>query len=61
VQDIHALGAGGPVPGIGLTVVRALVRAHGGNLSAHSPGLRRGSQFLVTLPLVGKPDARQDD
>ena len=28
---------------------------------AHSAGLRRGSQFLVTLPFVRNPDARQDD
>jgi len=52
VQDDHALGFNGTGLGIGLTVVRALVRAHGGNLVAHSAGARRGSQFVVTLPLA---------
>ena len=35
-----------------LTVVRTLVRAHGGELVAHSQGARRGSRFVVTLPLA---------
>jgi signal transduction histidine kinase len=52
VQDTHALGFHGVGLGIGLTVVRALVRAHGGNLVAHSAGTGRGSQFVVTLPLA---------
>jgi len=52
VQDDLALGFNGAGLGIGLTVVRALVRAHGGNLVAHSAGARRGSQFVVTLPLA---------
>ena len=52
VQDTHALGFRGVGLGIGLTVVRALVRAHGGDLVAHSAGAGRGSQFVVTLPLA---------
>jgi signal transduction histidine kinase len=52
VQDTHALGFHGVGLGIGLTVVRALVRAHGGDLVAHSAGAGRGSQFVVTLPLT---------
>ena len=52
VQDTHALGFHGVGLGIGLTVVRALVRAHGGDLVAHSAGAGRGSQFVVTLPLA---------
>ena len=52
VQDIHALGFHGVGLGIGLTVVRALVRAHDGDLVAHSAGAGRGSQFVVTLPLA---------
>jgi diguanylate cyclase (GGDEF)-like protein len=43
--DLDGIGLG-----IGLTVVRALVRAHGGDLVAHSAGPRLGSQFVVTLP-----------
>jgi diguanylate cyclase (GGDEF)-like protein len=52
VQDTHALGFNGLGLGIGLTVVRALVRAQGGDLVALSAGARRGSQFVVSLPLA---------
>lgn len=38
--------------GIGLTISRALVEAHGGHLWAESPGVGRGSIFLFTLPLA---------
>jgi signal transduction histidine kinase len=51
MQDVHAIGYNGVGLGIGLTVVRALVQAHGGRVSAHSAGIHRGSQFVVTLPL----------
>ena len=50
VQDTHALGFNGGGLGIGLTVVRALLQAHGGTLSAHSAGIGCGSEFVVTLP-----------
>ncbi|MGQ1795820.1 sensor histidine kinase [Kocuria oceani] len=36
--------------GIGLTISRALVEAHGGTLSATSPGPGAGSVFTVELP-----------
>ncbi len=52
VQDTFAFGVPGAGLGIGLTVVRALVQAHGGSLSAHSEGPDRGSRFVVTLPLA---------
>lgn len=52
VQDPHAIGFNGIGLGIGLTVARAIVRAHGGDLVAHSDGARRGSRFAVTLPLA---------
>jgi diguanylate cyclase (GGDEF)-like protein len=51
VQDTHAIGFNGTGMGIGLTVVQALVHAHGGQLVAHSAGVGRGSEFVVTLPL----------
>jgi signal transduction histidine kinase len=51
MQDVHAIGFNGVGLGIGLTVVRALVQAHGGRVSAHSRGIHLGSQFVVTLPL----------
>ncbi len=37
--------------GIGLTVVRDLVQLHGGEISAFSEGLGKGSEFVVHLPL----------
>jgi histidine kinase len=36
--------------GIGLTIARHLVEAHGGTIRAESPGPDRGSIFYVTLP-----------
>ena len=48
--DTHAIGFHGTSLGIGLTVVRQLVEAHGGTIVATSAGDRRGSQFTVTLP-----------
>lgn len=53
VQDSLALGAPGVGPGVGLTVARALVQAHGGRLEAHSAGVHRGSRFVMTLPKAG--------
>jgi signal transduction histidine kinase/ActR/RegA family two-component response regulator len=38
--------------GIGLTLVRTLVDAHGGNVEARSAGLGCGSEFVVRLPVV---------
>ena len=38
--------------GIGLTVARELVEAHGGTVVALSPGRDRGSTFVVSLPLL---------
>ncbi|HEX2893060.1 MAG TPA: HAMP domain-containing sensor histidine kinase [Marmoricola sp.] len=39
--------------GIGLTIARALVRAHGGQISAHSDGSGHGARFAVRLPAAG--------
>ena len=38
--------------GIGLTLVRSLVAMHGGSVEARSEGLGRGSEFVVTLPVL---------
>jgi PAS domain S-box-containing protein len=38
--------------GIGLSLVRDLVKVHGGTVSAESPGVGHGSTFKVRLPLV---------
>lgn len=37
--------------GIGLTIARALVEAHGGSLRAESEGAGRGTRFVVALPI----------
>jgi histidine kinase len=39
--------------GIGLTISKHLVEAHGGRIGADSPGLGKGSTFSFTLPLAG--------
>ena len=52
VQDARASGLHGTGLGLGLTVVRELVEAHGGTVTARSAGSGLGSQFVVTLPLA---------
>ena len=58
VQDIRAIGFNGVGAGLGLTVVRELVEAHGGTVVASSAGSGLGSQFVVTLPLIRAPAVR---
>jgi signal transduction histidine kinase len=41
--------------GIGLTVVRSLVALHGGEVTARSDGLGKGTEFRVELPLQSAP------
>ena len=41
--------------GLGLTLARAIVRRHGGDIEARSAGLRKGAEFIVRLPLVPAP------
>ena len=57
VQDPHAVAFNGAGLGIGLSVVREWVQAHGGQVAAHSAGRGRGSQFIVTLPLARRAPA----
>ncbi len=38
--------------GVGLTLVKRLVKMHGGTVVAHSDGPGKGSQFLVQMPLL---------
>jgi signal transduction histidine kinase len=37
--------------GIGLTIARNIAQAHGGDVTAASPGPGRGATFILTLPL----------
>jgi len=43
--------------GVGLTLVRGLVTKHGGEVTAHSDGEGKGSEFVVTLPISAAPDS----
>ena len=43
--------------GIGLTLSRRLVEMHGGQITASSPGLGHGSEFVVMLPLRAVAEA----
>lgn len=38
--------------GLGLAIAREIIDAHGGNIAVQSPGPDRGTEFLVTIPLV---------
>jgi CheY-like chemotaxis protein/two-component sensor histidine kinase len=46
--------------GIGLNIVRSLVELHGGEVSAHSAGLRLGSEFVVRLPVLEGDEPGRD-
>lgn len=51
VDRSRARSGGGS--GLGLTIARYLVEAHGGSIRATSPGIGRGSTFSFTLPESG--------
>jgi PAS domain S-box-containing protein len=57
MQDPQALVRGHGGLGIGLSVVRNLVELHGGQVSVHSDGVAKGSEFVVALPSVRAPAA----
>ena len=56
---LHQAQAGGGL-GIGLSLVRSLVRMHGGTVEAHSAGPGLGSTFIIRLPLA-EPSANMQD
>ena len=43
--------------GVGLSLARRLAELHGGTIEAHSAGLRQGSEFVLSLPLLAAPAA----
>jgi len=51
VQEPQALDRARGGLGLGLAIVRSLVLAHGGIVTAHSDGPGRGSEFVIRLPL----------
>ena len=46
--------------GLGLAIVKHLVELHGGNVSAESEGVGKGSTFRVLLPVEAIADSRPD-
>ena len=52
VQETRSLDRAQGGLGIGLTLVRTLVKMHGGSVQAFSEGPGRGSELIVRLPLV---------
>lgn len=44
-----------PGMGVGLYLSRLVAEAHGGSLSATSPGRGLGAAFALTLPIAGRP------
>jgi len=47
--------------GLGLAIVRYLVEAHGGTITANSPGEGQGATFTVRLPLLSPAPHRDSD
>jgi two-component system CheB/CheR fusion protein len=45
--------------GIGLSLVKSITELHGGRVRAESPGLGRGSRFIVELPTTEAPRKRR--
>jgi PAS domain S-box-containing protein len=58
VQSARALDRRDGGLGVGLSIVRRLVEAHGGRADATSDGPNRGAEFVVRLPLVATSNAR---
>jgi signal transduction histidine kinase len=50
VQEHQAIDRAQGGLGLGLPIVRSLVRLHGGEITAHSDGPGTGSEFQIRLP-----------
>ena len=57
VQEKQSIDRSGGGLGLGLAIVRSLVRLHGGEVAARSEGTGEGSEFVVRLPALDA-DAR---
>jgi len=53
----YRAGEKGEGLGIGLSVVRAIVRSHGGSVGARSGGAGRGTLFWIRLPSLARAEA----
>lgn len=47
--------------GLGLAIVRHVVESHGGQVSAASDGVDKGSRFTLSIPMKRSVDTRVDD
>jgi two-component system CheB/CheR fusion protein len=39
--------------GLGLNVAKSIMQAHGGDIEVSSPGVGKGSEFILTMPMEG--------
>src|SRR5262249_14206990 len=46
--------------GLGLSLAKRLVEMHGGEITAHSEGVEKGSKFVVSFPLLSHPQLPEE-